>query len=536
MNAPSIPWEVGMATNVVNLDALIPREDFAVDAGQSTTSKLQKIDIHHLDDHFFVGALRKPDFQRETAYWTPEKVADLVRVFVDGELVPAVILWQAGKDVFVIDGAHRLSALLAWVKDDYGDGVQSLEFFQNQIPDEQKRAADRTRLLVHGEVGPYAQYVAGRKNPANLAQKTQGRLSRLATDSLDAQWVPAVDAKGAEDSFFKINEAATPIDSTERRILKSRDSANAIAARAIVRSGTGNKYWGGFRADLQVEIEKIGTYIYQALYQPPIGEMPIKTLDLPVAGRGYNALPFVFDLVNISNGLAIPDAVRKNSPITTYPADKTGDETLAFLKMVRASIDRITGDQPSSLGIHPVVYFYGRTGIFQPAAFLATAKFLSELDREKRLKEFTSIRSKFENILIENPQFISLITHKFGSGGRGLNRYQRLFTMLMTSLLDGNNEETTLEIVREDADFSILVSPKPPAVDVPGPSKAFPRGVKSQAFLRDALPTALRCHLCNSLLHKNSMHADHVQRVSQGGGAHAGNAKMAHPFCDSIKN
>ena len=109
----------------------------------------ERIDIHHLDDHFFATRLRKPDFQRETAHWSPDKVVELVRSFVDADLIPAVILWQAGSFSFVIDGAHRLSALIAWVLDDYGDQKRSLEFFGGRISEEQRRVAERTRLRTH---------------------------------------------------------------------------------------------------------------------------------------------------------------------------------------------------------------------------------------------------------------------------------------------------------------------------------------------------------------------------------------------------
>ena len=43
----------------------------------------------------------------------------LIESFLDGELIPAVILWQSATHIFVIDGGHRLSALLAWAHDDY---------------------------------------------------------------------------------------------------------------------------------------------------------------------------------------------------------------------------------------------------------------------------------------------------------------------------------------------------------------------------------------------------------------------------------
>ena len=115
-----------MATNVVNLDALIPREEFAVEDQQGGTSLIERISILHLEGFIFGPDLRKPDFQRETIQWTPQKVADLVRAFVDADLIPAVILWRAGRYVFVIDGAHRLSAIMAWILDDYGDRLKSL--------------------------------------------------------------------------------------------------------------------------------------------------------------------------------------------------------------------------------------------------------------------------------------------------------------------------------------------------------------------------------------------------------------------------
>ena len=137
-----------MSTNVVNLDALIPRDDFAVSETPTKATPLDRINIAHLDGHFFAGDLRKPDFQRETAQWTPAKVVDLIRSFLDADLIPGIILWRAGTSIFVIDGAHRLSAMLAWILDDYGDRKKSLDHSGGYITEEQRRVAERTRDLV----------------------------------------------------------------------------------------------------------------------------------------------------------------------------------------------------------------------------------------------------------------------------------------------------------------------------------------------------------------------------------------------------
>lgn len=125
------------------LDALIPREDFDVEEknennlGQSKTT-LSITDLEY--DSFFFSAIRKPDFQRETNEWTPEKVKNLIISFLDGELIPALILWRNQNNyIFVIDGSHRLSALAAWINDDYGDGEISGKYYGGEILEEQKR-------------------------------------------------------------------------------------------------------------------------------------------------------------------------------------------------------------------------------------------------------------------------------------------------------------------------------------------------------------------------------------------------------------
>jgi hypothetical protein len=140
-------------TNVVNLDAMIRRADLA--APGESGEDVPALSIPQLErTGFLYPALRKPDFQRETAHWSPEQVADLISTFAIRDLIPAVILWRAGQNVFVIDGAHRLSALIAWVHDDYGDKEVSRKIFQD-IPDEQITAAEKTRDLVRYSIGSY---------------------------------------------------------------------------------------------------------------------------------------------------------------------------------------------------------------------------------------------------------------------------------------------------------------------------------------------------------------------------------------------
>ena len=59
-------------------------------------------------------------------HWTPEQVVTFVASFLDSEVIPSLILWKSPMYIFVIDGGHRLSALRAWMGDDYGDNAISL--------------------------------------------------------------------------------------------------------------------------------------------------------------------------------------------------------------------------------------------------------------------------------------------------------------------------------------------------------------------------------------------------------------------------
>ncbi len=471
-------------TNVVNLDALIPREDMGT-ATETVGSKQDRIDIHHLlHSSFFVGALRKPDFQRETARWTPEKVVDLVRAFVDGDLIPAVILWQRGSNIFVIDGAHRLSALIAWVNDDYGDRFRSREYFGGRVPDEQVTIAERTRKLMNAQIGPYGQYAGSKGAPLTMGDDMQRRMGNLAANAIVAQWVNAVNEKAAEDSFFKINQAATPIDPTERRILKSRDAPNAIAARAIVRGGTGHKYWKDYSGAAKLVIETLSKEIFSALYEPPLEE-PLKTLDLPVAGHGYNALAFIFDLVNWANNVPEPNRAKD---FDTLPKDEDGSTTIRYLESVRDIVRLMTGQHPGSIGVHPVVYFYTRGGEFQPTAFLATAQLLKELEAGKVLKRFTKARKEFEEFLVAHKEFITLITKRTGGGQKSLNRMVRYLQFVLDCVKEGKSDSAIAEALHKSEEFGFLYSERPTArrLDTGG-SGAFSRRTKSASFLDAAI-------------------------------------------------
>jgi hypothetical protein len=512
----------GMAANGVNLDALIPREDFAAPTTPYKGTPIGTIGMGMLREEFFAGSLRKPDFQRETSNWTPQKIVDLIAAFLDGDLIPAIILWRSGQYVFVIDGAHRLSALLAWIYDDYGDKSRSLNYFQNQVPEEQKRLAEQTRKLVEANIGTFASYVDSSKTQyAN--EKIQERVGMMNSNSFVAQWVPAGDALGAENSFFKINQAPTPVDPIEKRILRGRRSATAIATRAINRAGAGHKYWAEFATDIQQDIEKAGKAIYEALYLPPMGGSPIKSSDVPVGGRGYSSLPFVFDLVNLVNGIGPKDPLLD---------DADGARTVQFLQNVQKRLERITTTSAGSLGLHPLVYFYTRGGAFQPVAFLAALQVVQKLVDKGQLDDFTRVRRSFEDFLAAHKEAFTLIVKNLGAGHRSRPALEDFMTLALEGLWAGKDDAEIIAGMATDNRFRFFATPMPIREGGDG-KRNFSNSTKSAAFVSELTQNGARCGICDGLLHRNSMTTDHIERKADGGGAHSGNAQVTHPYCNT---
>lgn len=307
-------------------------------------------------------------------------------------------MWRSsGGYLFVIDGSHRLSALSAWINDDYGDGYISKMFYDGLIPEEQIDIAETTRKMVNSTIGPYADYKLALTHPNKVKHEIVVKSKNLGALAIQLQWVEGDSAK-AENSFFKINQQAAPIDKTEMKLLKTRRFPNSIAARAIIRSGKGHKYWSKFSEHTQKEIQELAKNINDILFTPKL-ETPIKTLDIPIGGKLYSAstLPLILDFVNISNEI---------NPKTELKDDNSGEETIKILKRTLKVSRLINSNHPSSLGLHPIIYFYSKDGRHKTALFYGIVKFVVDIEKRKKINDFIKARKGIENIIWNFDYFI----------------------------------------------------------------------------------------------------------------------------------
>jgi len=532
-----------------NLDALIRRDDFDVieDLGVAQSSYRDTIEISCLErGHFFYESLRKPDFQRETSAWSPQRVHDFIQTFLDGDLVPAVILWGFKGDTFVIDGAHRLSALIAWVNDDYGDGRMSTDFYGSSgITKGQKKIADKTRSMVKASLGSYADYQAAAKDPDPTKPKVAARAKKLGSFGVKVQWVNNNDPKKAEECFMRINQSAVEIDETEMAIIRTREKPNGLATRALIHAGRGHKYWWSFTPSVKEEIENMAAEVFDMLFEPDLsGEESsvVKTLDLPVAGTGYSqeSLRLVFEFVNLVNGFepkmwAPPKkktlkAEKSDAQQPEFPDDTDGSRTVECLRVVRRITRRMSSIHPSSLGLHPAVYFYSATGRYQPAAFLAITNFVMDLDKHRKIDTFISVRHKFEEFILSRQYFVNQIVRSAGGWTKSLSTLTAFYSLVLDSIAEGLSHGKIIKSLKADSRLAFLQEITEEDIQR---GVNFSSATKSSVVLKKALDTAMKCEICGSRLHFKSITVDHKQRKQDGGIGRSDNAALSHPYCNT---
>jgi hypothetical protein len=359
-------------------------------------------------------------------------------------------------------------------------------------------------------------------NPNDALPSKLAEANKLGVLSLQLQWVTG-NLKKAEESFFTINQKATPISETEIALLKARRKPHAMASRAIIRSGTGHKFWKNFDPVKRNEIEKLAREMNVYLFSPSI-KTPIKTLDLPLAGKGYStrSLPLIFNLVKLAN------KVDENTENNKIPDDNDGNETIQYLRNTSKIIRRFTTTHASSLGLHPAVYFYSDKGRYQPTAFMAWIEIIKQFQAESQFEKYIENREKLENYLVEHKFLVNQVTLKYGSGLKGYKHLANLLLTIFNSVSEGNEPEKISEkLAKQFVYLNLNYKGEEPS------GENFNENTKSEVFLTSALRSAQKCAICNGYIHRNSITIDHIERKQDGGLGRAENGQITHPYCNT---
>lgn len=309
------------------------------------------------------------------------------------------------------------------------------------------------------------------------------------------------------------------------QLLHSRRKPTGIATRAIVRSGTGHKYWSKFPKENQDRIESLAKEINDILFEPALTSDRIKTLDLPTAGRLYSAetLALVLNFVNITNGITEKKELAD---------DNDGSSTIDVLTKCRQVARRINSEHPGSLGLHPAVYFYSQSGSYKIASFLAITSLVMDLDESDSFEKFTKVRSDFEDMLVSYDYLIQQIVRKYRSALSSHGFIKEFCMACIEGLAAGRKPPEIIKDITSQPAFNYLV-PGLWTTEVAATYSDFSVESKSAAFIREALTSAPRCAICGARIHRNSVTIDHIVRKADGGGGTLDNAQLAHPYCNT---
>lgn len=507
----------------INLDLLINREDLAIEEPKSNSLNKATISAQDLEkDGFFLMNVFKPDFQRETVEWDYKKITNFISSFLNRELIPAIILWQnSGGKVFVIDGAHRLSSLIAWINDDYGDGEITRRTFTNNVPEEQLILADKTRQYINEEIGSYKEIKNSLINPNKSNERYSEKARMLSSAAIQLQWVVG-DVESAEKSFFNINQQGVPLNKTELALIKNRTAPNCIAARAIMRKGEGHRYWNKFNKNIQKEIEEISKEVFTLMYEPKLST-PIKTTDLPCCGKNSgSSLQMIYETVNLLNIQS-----REKS------SDINGEDTLKSLKLVRKYLRLLSSNHESSLGLHPLIYFYADNGTFRPSNFYSFLLFVKMLDDRKKKNLFIKNRKKFEQMMPIIQENINFLTRKYRSALKATNHIVELYMAILEELNKGVVEDKVIVSLKTGNQEKYNSLPEVKIKEIFDESSDFDSRTKSEVFILMSKSKINLCGICEGAISGTTISIDHIERKEDGGKGVVANGQLTHPYCNT---
>ncbi|CCZ63383.1 DUF262 domain-containing protein [Hungatella hathewayi] len=500
----------------VNLDAMIERADFKAEEGFSAANRFKQLKASDLKaDSAMRYMLRKPDFQRETRDWNVAQITNFITSILERHFIPSIILWQnSGAVTFVIDGAHRLSAFMAWINDDYGDGEISNEFYDKKISDEQLDLAKKARTQIEKSIGKYSMYQDAIRNKQKYSEDILKKAMGLESFAFEIQWIEG-DMSVAEKSFFNINQKAVPINPTELQILAARNKPIGIAARAITYSGTGYKYWKRFQESIQVEIENLAQDINDILFLPKT-KRPITTLDVAIAGKNQMDLQLIFDVLIYSN------------PNISDEEDLDGKNTIEILTNTKKILQIINSKEAGSLGLHPIIYFYSKKGNFKPANFYAIILLIRELKQKGQFNEFIDIRKDFEEFIYKNDYIFEQLNRNLRSTKKSSDGIKNMFLLIIDGLKKGLSEKEILILIKEKYVNINIVNEDEIVV-----SDSFNTNRKSETYISTALQSVVRCSICGGVVHVNATSVDHIIRKREGGLGAVCNGQITHPYCNT---
>ncbi len=560
----------------VHLDHHIERQSIRYDPkinngilNQSKGSKKvgqedRSIRIRDIHDEWF-NRLRKPDFQRETNAWSPQQCVRFLDSVIYGKIIPSIILWknESTGSVFVLDGAHRLSVVRAWIKDDWGGGRE--EYYRRKNIKRIKESADEVKRLVREKIGKFAQYKDAFEHKERLNREGKAPMNEMSTKrfgfakaytdifvsnrTLTAQWERG-DYESAEESFLRINRQGVPLGDTESLLIEYRESSYARTIMCTASGGESGHYWPSVPedSDLKFDLDSftercsdIHDHLFVPSFETPIDELKVPTMVAPEYFQKHKYLLEVIPLLTerkiAETAEDQEDILKKDSNSEKYDVIKNGEQLISSVENALLNISGNTSN-PKSLSLVTLFYWYNHKGSYKRGLLYGFLHWLLDGGRENifdRKIAFSVVRKAFEHVMFEYKAEISDYERSLGAGLKSTTTMGEFFDNVVRLLLNGKYkigsesfEKEFLEIMDRSSRNKKKSSTK---------SRTASKSDKNEVNIRRLFKDSSRCHICGGIVDlRSEIQYDHVEKFSDIEETHPDNLAPTHPFCNNNRD
>lgn len=507
--------------------------------------------------------LKKPDFQRETNAWTPYQCKEFIESVFLGQIIPSIILWKSPETsmTYILDGAHRLSVIRAWMTNDWGDKAGI--YYERRDIDQIKVIATDVRNLINASVGSFDDFrnsynelqrlikesKAPKKEMSDKAFKQASFYSEVigSNSSLYAQWETG-DYNSAEQSFLRINRQGQPLDPWEATLIEYRKGSYSRTIMHIANGGENGHFWPNENLnDNQKEtVSKfagISKLIYEKLFVPSFN-LPIRELTVPilVAPAYFQKHVYLLELIPLLVWNAIDPEYEDQIKLLKEDYQSSTEEVInnanAIFQTLNSKLAHLASNSNDSLSLSlvPLIYWYNHRGQFVRSLLYGFIYWIfsgTEKEIKNRKIIFSAYRDKVEYILFEYKQEIAALAALSGAGLKATRSIALFFDQLLLFLSENKNLNLNDIILDEKVLQLTLQKRKDKSSAKPG--RNFTKRDQSQSNIIELFESSIRCHICGGIVNLKfgGIQYDHVKEYKMVKETDPQNMRPTHPFCNN---
>lgn len=470
---------------------------------------------------------------------------------------------------YVLDGGHRISVLLGWITDDWGDRLSEDDYKDATVQENIRQAANRVRaLLRQKKIGSYKEYIEAEEQYIDLKDKGQipeqvMSFTNLTYANAVRRWesinigFPILWVTGnyekAEESFLKINKTGRSLSDWETKLVENRSSSFARAVMSIAQIGDVEHCWPIHDAEVAGDpalkekaeqiikkVKEIHELLFEPAYKRPVTEQKQPLMATPYTKPEKKA-GYLAELLTITEGKK-GQKPETEALIKKDRSDRVSHIVTNGLRLVEDATDvigNIYGPSPRSLALMPLVYFYNKQGDYIRSLLYGMVYWInhgSERDIQDRKLVFTLHRQAFEEVIIGSKEhIINRIGRRIGSGPEVTYPTARYYHGLLNLLIEHgsqidsqefqaahNHLITTLGKTDFDGDEDVSTS------------RTFRGSMRAEVHVNDLLTMFKKCDICGGRYFPGLFtQVDHKKEHRKGGKTTVSNARNTHPFCNN---